>query len=163
MNSRHKGRTVPPQPTLAPDTSERRIRACLKACEGIATETLEAGGRSGRPGTGAGQNICAFASCGRSPVQGRRGPPVREAGRRAVPGATARVVSRARTAAPAAKEVERSALQCRVQLPCTLPTSAGLCPTSAVVAIGRAAWPFPPPSGAGLVLITPHPVENPSP
>ena len=42
--TKHKGRPVPPQPTPALDTSERRVRACLKACEGIATETLEAGG-----------------------------------------------------------------------------------------------------------------------
>ena len=41
--TKHKGRTVPPQPTAALDTSERRVRACLKACEGLSTATLEAG------------------------------------------------------------------------------------------------------------------------
>ncbi len=41
--TKHRGRTVPPQPTPAPDTSERRIRACVKACEGLSTEALEDG------------------------------------------------------------------------------------------------------------------------
>ncbi len=41
---KHQGRTVPPPATPAPDTSDRRVNACLAACEGIATETLEAGG-----------------------------------------------------------------------------------------------------------------------
>ena len=41
--TKHKGRPVPPQPTPALDTSERRVRACLKACEGLTTEALEDG------------------------------------------------------------------------------------------------------------------------
>ena len=41
--TKHRGRTVPPQPTPASDTSERRVRACVKACEGLTTEALEDG------------------------------------------------------------------------------------------------------------------------
>ena len=43
-SSRHKGRDVPPpRATPALDTSERRVRACLQACEGLTTEALEDG------------------------------------------------------------------------------------------------------------------------